>query len=179
MQEKQLTIPEDLGKDAQGVALLQRRHTNFERDLVTLGKQVQQVQEEAATLIVGYSGDKAREIQDHEAEVVNAWRNLQIHIEGRKNRLNDSSDLFRFFGMVRDLMLWMNDMILQMDTQERPRDVSGVELLMNNHQSVKAEIDARDENFSICVNLGKDLLARKHYRSPEVRAHLPTRVMSC
>ena len=61
-------------------------------------------------------------------------------------------------------------MILQMDTQERPRDVSGVELLMNNHQSLKAEIDARDENFSICVNLGKDLLARKHYRSPEVCA---------
>ena len=77
-------------------------------------------------------------------------------------------DCGRFFGMVRDLTLWMSDMILQMETQERPRDVSGVELLMNNHQSLKAEIDARDENFTICVNLGKDLLARKHYRSPEV-----------
>ena len=58
--------------------------------------QVQQVQEEAAKLIVAYSGDKAREIQDREAEVVNAWRNLQIHIEGRKNRLADSSDLYRY-----------------------------------------------------------------------------------
>ncbi len=52
------------------------------------------------------------------------------------------------------------------------RDVSGVELLMNNHQSLKAEIDARDENFTICVNLGKDLLARKHMRSQEVREKL-------
>ena len=74
--------------------------------------------------------------------------------------------------MARDLMLWMNDMILQMNTQEKPRDVSGVELLMNNHQSLKAEIDARNENFTICVNLGKDLLARKHFRSPEVREKL-------
>lgn len=49
------------------------------------------------------------------------------------------------------------------------RDVSGVELLMNNHQSLKAEIDARAENFTICVNLGKDLLTRRHQRSPEVR----------
>lgn len=48
------------------------------------------------------------------------------------------------------------------------RDVSGVELLMNNHQSLKAEIDAREENFTICINLGKDLLERKHYRSEEV-----------
>jgi len=47
-------------------------------------------------------------------------------------------------------------------------DVSGVELLMNNHQGLKAEIDARDENFTICVNLGKDLIHRKHPRSQEV-----------
>ena len=39
---------------------------------------------------------------------------------------------------------------------------------MNNHQGLKAEIDARAENFSICVNLGKDLLHRRHPRSDEV-----------
>ena len=50
--------------------------------------------------------------------------------------------------------------------------MSGVELLMNNHQSLRAEIDARDENFTICVNLGKDILTREHPRSPEVRNKL-------
>jgi spectrin beta len=48
------------------------------------------------------------------------------------------------------------------------RDVSGVELLINNHQSLKAEIDARAENFTICVNLGKDLIARKSPAADEV-----------
>jgi spectrin beta len=43
---------------------------------------------------------------------------------------------------------------------------------MNNHQSLKAEIDAREENFAICVNLGKDLVMRKHSRSQEVRDRL-------
>lgn len=43
---------------------------------------------------------------------------------------------------------------------------------MNNHQSLRAEIDARDENFTICINLGKDILGRGHYRSNEVRAKL-------
>ena len=50
------------------------------------------------------------------------------------------------------------------------RDVSGVELLMNNHQSLKAEIDAREENFAICINLGKDLLERKGNRVEEVNS---------
>ena len=43
---------------------------------------------------------------------------------------------------------------------------------MNNHQSLRAEIDARDENFTICINLGKDILAREHFRSKEVRVKL-------
>ena len=86
--------------------------------------QVQTVQEDAAKLLVAYSGDKAREIQDREAEVVNAWRNLQINMEYRKNLLGDTSDLFRFFSLVRDLMLWMEDMVRQMNTQEKPRYVN-------------------------------------------------------
>lgn len=172
--EKQNTIPDELGRDAKTVAALQRRHATFEHDLMTLGAQVQTVQEDAAKLLVAYSGDKAREIQDREAEVVDAWRNLQVNMEKRKNQLLDTSDLFRFFSLVRDLLLWMDDMMRQMTTQDKPRDVSGVELLMNNHQSLKAEIDAREENFAICINLGKDLLLRRHYRSEEVREKLIT-----
>lgn len=51
------------------------------------------------------------------------------------------------------------------------RDVSSVELLMNNHQGIKAEIDARNDSFSACIELGKSLLARKHYAAEEVRSH--------
>ena len=51
-------------------------------------------------------------------------------------------------------------------------DVSGVELLMNNHQSLKAEIDARGDNFSACIALGKELLSRGHYASSEIKEKL-------
>lgn len=52
------------------------------------------------------------------------------------------------------------------------RDVSGVELLMNNHQSLKAEIDAREDNFTACISLGKELLSRNHYASNEIKEKL-------
>lgn len=172
IQEKKNYIPEEVGRDAQSVAVLQRKNANFEHDLITLGNQVHLIQEESARLQVGYAGEKAREIQSWESDVVNAWRNLQMMVESRRMRLADASDLYKFFNMVRDLMLWMDDIRRQMSTQEKPRDVSGVELLMNNHQSLKAEIDAREENFAICINLGRDLLTRKHYRSSEVREKL-------
>lgn len=40
---------------------------------------------------------------------------------------------------------------------------------MNNHQGIKAEIDARNDIFTSCIELGKTLLARKHYAAEEVR----------
>ncbi|ESP01600.1 hypothetical protein LOTGIDRAFT_139452 [Lottia gigantea] len=170
--EKQHQIPEELGRDAQSVAALQRKHANFENDLVTLGHQVEAIQTESYRLQSAYAGDRARDIQFREAEVVEAWKNLHITVDRRRTQLADSSDLYKFFLMAHDLRLWMDDIQRQMNTQEKPRDVSGVELLMNNHQSLKAEIDAREENFAICINLGRDLLSRNHYRSDEVREKL-------
>ncbi|XP_067680907.1 spectrin beta chain-like isoform X4 [Haliotis asinina] len=170
--EKKNQIPEELGRDARSVAALQRKHANFENDLITLGNHVEAIQTEAVRLQAAYAGGSMQEIQTREIEVVNAWRDLHFMVDTRRNRLADASDLYRFLLMAKDLMLWMDDITRQMNTQEKPRDVSGVELLMNNHQSLKAEIDAREENFAICINLGKDLLARKHYRSEEVREKL-------
>lgn len=74
--------------------------------------------------------------------------------------------------MVRDLLLWMDEVKREMTSHERPRDVSGVELLMNNHQSLKAEIDTREENFRACLSLGRNLLDRRHYASQEIEKKL-------
>ncbi|XP_055390536.1 spectrin beta chain isoform X2 [Condylostylus longicornis] len=170
--EKQHGVSDELGRDAGSVSALQRKHNNFMQDLMTLFSQVQQIQEESAKLQKCYAGDKAKEITNREQEVLNAWANLQGMCELRKAKLADTGDLFRFFNMVRTLMLWMEDVVRQMNTTEKPRDVSGVELLMNNHQSLKAEIDTREDNFSVCLALGKELLARNHYASADIKDRL-------
>ncbi|RWS10326.1 spectrin beta chain-like protein [Dinothrombium tinctorium] len=170
--EKQNSMSDELGRDAQSVFALQRKHGNFEHDLQTLGMAVQQIQEESAKLQTAYAGDKARDIVNRENEVVNAWQKLLKLCESRRYKLADTGDLFRFLNMVRDLILWMDDVVRQMNTSEKPRDVSGVELLMNNHQSLKAEIDAREDNFSTCIGLGKELLARNHYASDDIKEKL-------
>ena len=59
-----------------------------------------------------------------------------------------------------------------MSTSEKPRDVSGVELLMNNHQGHKAEIDAREDNFADVYSLGKELLSMQHYASNGIKEKL-------
>lgn len=83
--------------------------------------QVRQLQEDAARLQAAYAGDKADDIQKRENEVLEAWKALLDACEGRRVRLVDTGDKFRFFSMVRDLMLWMEDVIRQIEAQEKPR----------------------------------------------------------
>ncbi|XP_077537729.1 spectrin beta chain isoform X3 [Haemaphysalis longicornis] len=170
--EKQNGMSEELGRDAVSVSNLQRKQANFENDLQTLGSAVEGIRSQASQLGAAYAGDKAREIQAREAEVVAAWQRLLGSCDSRRARLADTGDLFRFLSMVRDLLLWMEEVVRQMNSSEKPRDVSGVELLMNNHQSLKAEVDAREDNLAACLALGRDLLARNHYASGEIREKL-------
>ncbi|XP_076879615.1 spectrin beta chain, non-erythrocytic 1 isoform X2 [Brachyhypopomus gauderio] len=198
--DKHKKLPEELGRDQNTVETLQRMHTTFEHDIQALGTQVRQLQDDAARLQSAYAGEKADDIQRRESEVLDAWRSLLEACEGRRSRLLDTGDKFRFFSMVRDLMLWMEDVIRLIEAQEKPRcvcvcvymcvllcsldcgftpnppghcrDVSSVELLMNNHQGIKAEIDARNDSFTACIELGKSLLARKHYASEEIKEKL-------
>ncbi|KAL1138874.1 hypothetical protein AAG570_008936 [Ranatra chinensis] len=170
--EKQHAMSDELGRDAGSVSTLQRKHQNFLQDLQTLQSQVQAISDESSKLQASYAGDKAKEITNREGEVVSAWAALQAMCDARRSKLADTGDLFKFFNMVRTLILWMDDVIRQMNTSEKPRDVSGVELLMNNHQSLKAEIDTREDNFSACISLGKELLSRNHYASNEIKEKL-------
>eukprot|EP00058_Branchiostoma_floridae_P003661 XP_002589149.1 hypothetical protein BRAFLDRAFT_124053 [Branchiostoma floridae] len=172
IQEKQQSMSEELGRDAASVTDLQRKHTTFEADIQAIGSQVVAVQEDANRLKCAYAGDKAKQIEQREAEVLEAWNNLNMGVEGRKVKLGDTLDLHRFFNMQRDLMLWMEGIIRQINTDERPRDVSGVELLMDNHRSVEAEINARDESFAECIQLGNSLIERQHYASKDVEEKL-------
>lgn len=110
-----------MGRDVNSVEALQRKHETFENDLKNIGEQVQKVQEEAAGLVASYAGDKQIDIREREQEVVDAWKNLQELVDARKMRLSDAWDLYRFFAMVLDLQLWMDDILLQMKTQEKPR----------------------------------------------------------
>ena len=70
-----------------------------------------------------YAGDKAHEIRTREAEVVNSWHQLHALCEARRIRLSDTTDLFKFKNMVRDLLLWMEEVRREMNTQERPKSV--------------------------------------------------------
>ncbi len=82
---------------------------------------MKQFQETATRLYAQYAGDQATAIQATEKEIVEAWNGLLAACAGRRKQLEDTADKFRFFTMVRDLLAWMESIIQQIETQEKPR----------------------------------------------------------
>ncbi|XP_016063830.1 PREDICTED: spectrin beta chain, non-erythrocytic 2 [Miniopterus natalensis] len=172
VQHKQQQLPDGTGRDLNAAEALQRRHCAFEHDIQALSAQVQQVQDDGHRLQKAYAGDKAEEIGRHMQAVTEAWAQLQGSSAARRQLLLDTTDKFRFFMAVRELMLWMDGVNLQMDAQERPRDVSSADLVIKNHQGIKAEIEARADRFSSCIDMGQGLLSRSHYAAEEISEKL-------
>ncbi|XP_043916434.1 spectrin beta chain, non-erythrocytic 1-like isoform X2 [Protopterus annectens] len=172
IQEKQMQLPDEVGRDLNSVETMHRMHTTYEHDIQALSSQVKQIQDDASRLQKAYAGDKAEDIQRHEREVMEAWNELQNASNARRQLLIDTVEKFRFFKMVRDLMLWMDDITFQIDAQERPRDVASADLVIKLHQGIKAEIDARADSFTTCIDMGNTLLAKNHYASDEISEKL-------
>ncbi|KAM9441073.1 spectrin family protein isoform 1-T2 [Clarias gariepinus] len=162
----------ELGRDLNTVQHLHRQHTAYEHDVHALSGQVTQVQDDAARLQKAYAGEKADDIHRHERAVTEAWEELLAATQARRLLLLDTVEKFRFFNVVRDLMLWMDGINLQIQSHDSPRDVSSAGLVIAHHQDIKAEIEARSGSFTACTDMGQALINNNHYASDEIREKL-------
>uniref|UniRef100_A0A803SWE2 Spectrin beta chain n=1 Tax=Anolis carolinensis TaxID=28377 RepID=A0A803SWE2_ANOCA len=169
IEEKKQRLPEITSRESKTSAgTLQRMLNSFEHDVQILVSQVRQLQEVAAQLRTVYAGENAEAIATKEQEMMRSWKELLTSCEDCRLQITTTTDKMRFTSMVRDLISWMDTIICQIGTGEKPRDVSSVEVLMNYHQGLKSEIETRNKNIAACVDLGKTLVLNKSPASEEV-----------
>lgn len=186
IQEKEAALPEDLGRDLNSVLALIRRHEGFENDLVALEAQLQVLVEDASRLQAHYPGNNATHIDQQQRIVVIHWEELKNRSAHRRDQLQASCDLQRFHAQVyffhyiymiiytqsifngkiiqaRDLMNWAAGLRATMSTEEKVRDAASAQTLKAEHEGLKGEIEAREENFSSVLDLGEAMVQTGHY----------------
>uniref|UniRef100_A0A673HML7 Spectrin beta chain n=1 Tax=Sinocyclocheilus rhinocerous TaxID=307959 RepID=A0A673HML7_9TELE len=173
-EKKETLAGAELGRDLNTVQHLLRQHTAYEHDVQALSGQVRvtQVQDDAARLQKAYAGEKADDIHRHERAITEAWEGLQSATQARRLLLLDTVEKFRYLNMVRDLMLWMEGISLQIQSHDSPRDVSSAGLVIANHQDIKSEIETRANSFTACSEMGHTLTNNNHYASDEIQEKL-------
>uniref|UniRef100_A0A665TU48 Spectrin, beta, non-erythrocytic 4b n=1 Tax=Echeneis naucrates TaxID=173247 RepID=A0A665TU48_ECHNA len=174
IEDKHRRLPEVRARQGStaNTSTLQRLLHSFEQDIQLLVTQVRQLQESAAQLRTVYAGEKAETIACHEHEVMQCWKELLTSCEECRLQITTETDKLRFFSMVRDQIMWMDSIICQIGTGEKPRDVSSVEVLMNYHQSLKSEVEARSRSILECIEMGKTLLAARNPAAEEIKEKL-------
>ncbi|XP_064593084.1 spectrin beta chain, non-erythrocytic 1-like isoform X1 [Zonotrichia leucophrys gambelii] len=172
LRAKARQVPEELGRDLRGAEGLERQHRAFEHDVQALSVQVSAVQESAARLAAAYAGPRAEELRAQEGAVAAAWAELRGRCQRRRRLLGDSVEQFRFLRAARDLRLWMDGVQLQLQARERPRDVTAAELLIQQHQGLRAELEAREGSFGAAVAAATALLQRGHHDADKLSQEL-------
>ncbi|XP_051516981.1 spectrin beta chain, non-erythrocytic 4-like isoform X1 [Myxocyprinus asiaticus] len=151
---------------------LQRLLHSFEHSLQLLVSQVRQLQENAAQLRAIYAGEKADAILSREQEVMQAWKELLVACEGSRVQVTTVTDKIQFFAVVRELSMWMDGIMGQIGLADDARDLSVLEGMMSQHQSLKSKMDNKSKNFMHCVEMGKMLLAARNPAAEEVKEKL-------
>ncbi|XP_068440941.1 spectrin beta chain, non-erythrocytic 4 isoform X3 [Clinocottus analis] len=174
IEDKHRRLPEVRARQGStaNTSTLQRLLHSFEQDIQLLVTQVRQLQESAAQLRTVYAGEKAEAIACRENEVMQLWKELLTSCEECRVQITTETDKLRFFSMVRDQIMWMESIICQIGTGEKPRDVSSVEVLMNYHQSLQSEVEARTRSTLDCIEMGKTLLAARNPAAEEIKERL-------
>jgi spectrin alpha len=63
-------------------------------------------------------------------------------------------------------------MMALVSSDELAKDMSGAEALLERHQELRTDIDARAPAFSAFESFGSQLLARTHFASSEIQDKL-------
>uniref|UniRef100_A0A3Q0R5J4 Spectrin, beta, non-erythrocytic 4a n=1 Tax=Amphilophus citrinellus TaxID=61819 RepID=A0A3Q0R5J4_AMPCI len=147
-------------------ATLQRLMHSFEHALQLLvAQQVRQLQENAAQLRTIYAGEKAETIMVKEQEVMDAWKELLSSCEASRVQVTSVTDKVQFFSVVRENLMWMEGIMGQIGWDEP--DLTALEVMMRQHQELKAKIDGRSKTIQQCADLGKILIAAGNPASEE------------
>ncbi|XP_028142929.1 spectrin beta chain, non-erythrocytic 1 isoform X1 [Diabrotica virgifera virgifera] len=166
IQEKNAALGTDLGRNLNSALTLLRKHEAFENELVVLEAQLQILVEDASKLKKLYPNNKVN-IQHQQEVVVAAWNDLKERTDLRRDQLQASVDLQKFLAQVRDLSNWANGLILAMNAEENIRSASRVQVVKSEHEALKSEIDAREDDFQ---EVAENLAAMEqtgHYAAPE------------
>jgi len=162
---------DDLGSNLKEVSTLKRKFEGFERDLAALESKIRKLNETADRLMVSHP-DQAETTYQKQTEINREWDKLTSKANARKNNLKDSYELQKFLADAEDIKNWIRSIKTKLKTDDKATDVASAELLLDRHQDLHTEMDARNNSISDFELTGRTLFENGHYASPLIQDKL-------
>ncbi|CDW52174.1 Spectrin alpha chain [Trichuris trichiura] len=164
-------MSEDYGKDLISVQNLQKKHTLLECDINAHQERVDGVRQQAAEFEKMGHFDMPN-IRLKEQKLAARYSALKEPCEKRKAKLAESLRGHQLFRDIDDEMAWIREKEQIAESNNRGRDLIGVQNLIKKHQALISEINNHEQQIDKVLAVGEDMVKEDHFLSADIRKKL-------
>ncbi|KAK9409730.1 spectrin beta chain non-erythrocytic 5-like [Crotalus adamanteus] len=161
----------DYGKDVESVENLLRKQDEMEREIGIIQSKMESLEPELCQIERNPS-TISNKLTTKQKEMGNHWLQLQNETKQRGEKLIASYQLQKFNSELKELLDWIQEVKGQMEFGDLPKNLAEAESLIEEHQEIKAKIEARGERLGALSNYGQKLGSSGHYAAPEIHHSL-------
>jgi spectrin beta len=138
---------ENLGNDLSGVMQMQRRLSSLERDMAAIMAKKDQLEQQAQALEKDHPQESA-EIRERLTEIAGVWSELKDMLVKREESMGEAAELQKFLRDLDHFSAWLTKTQTAVASSESPQSLVEAEQMLNQHQTIKEEIDRYVPDYS-------------------------------
>lgn len=123
----------------------------LERDLAAIESKKQQLEEQANALESEHP-QESREIRQHLNEITQCW--LDKLLNKREESMGEAAELQKFLRDLDHFSAWLSKTQTAVANTDTPQSLADAEQMLNQHQSIKEEIDRYAPDYSRMKEFG-------------------------
>jgi len=161
--------PIKAGESLSTIETMTRGHDRLTQDVITVAGKVEELSIAAIQLSVQIA-DYAPRIDKLKADVAASLAVLQASCAEKSEKLFELNGLQGFLAAQADLTAWYASVLEDVAAEAPGNDLRTVEAQLARHAERQAEIDARNQSHSSCLETGKRLMASDRYDIAQISA---------
>ena len=162
---------EDCGKDITSVQNLQKKQALLEADVGSHQDRIEGVRIQADQFNQAGHFD-AENILAKYANLGERYNNLMDPLTTRQQRLKDSAEVQKLFRDVEDEEAWIREKEPIVASNNRGRDLIGVQNLIKKHQAMQAEINNHEPSIDAVSQAAQHMVEEGHFASEDIKSRL-------
>ncbi|XP_056401829.1 spectrin beta chain, non-erythrocytic 5 isoform X2 [Hyla sarda] len=155
LSKKTAAESDDFGQDLEGIKVLEKQFENFVKEVELLGKSKVLSLHELASGLLEESHSQAEGIKKKIEEVNSTWDALCRSIENRAKILGKAHQVHQFDHDVDELLSWIQEKEVTVNTDDYGYDLAGVQTLLSQHEGFERDLAAIKKEMEQVIKQGQ------------------------
>ncbi|KAJ8300491.1 hypothetical protein KUTeg_022010 [Tegillarca granosa] len=144
-EKENLIVAEDVGEDLEQVEEMQKKFTDFQKDLRANEARLQELNSIADRLTAMGQTEAAEKIREQIAQLNSRWANLQQVTAVRAESLGSAHEVQRYHRDVDETKDWIDEKDQALNNDNYGHDLTSVQALQRKHEALERDLSALGE----------------------------------